>query len=155
VNHPQDARATIKLSLIAKTTRRPVKSDVFVYRTRFMGALFRGAVAGWSMQRGNLLTDHRIIRGFVDIDLRPVLMLLGHVIVGKDRFDRALRHARVAIDTGISVNVKTIGQLVKSFDRTNRSAVRVLTINAHLNNNVGHSQMTPFKLDTNVYYLTR
>jgi len=120
-----------------------------------MGALFRRAVAGWSMQRGNLLTDHWIVRSFVDVYLCPVLKLLGHVIVGKDRFDRALGHARIAIDTGVSIDVKAIGQLVKSFDGTNRSAVRVLTINAHLNNNVGHSRMTPFKLDTNVYYLTR
>jgi len=69
----------------------------------------------------------------------------------KIRFDPAIQARTLSIDTGISVNVEAIGQLVKSFDRTNRSAVRwVLTINAHLNNNVGHSQMTPFKLDTNV-----
>jgi len=120
-----------------------------------MDALFRRAGAGWSMQRGNLLTDDRIIRSLVDVDLGPVLMLLRHVIVGKDCFDRAFRHARVAIDTGIGVDIKTIGQFVESFDGTNCSTVGVLAINTHLNNNVGHSRMTPFKIDTNVYYLTR
>src|SRR2546421_9214849 len=37
VNHAQDARATITEPVIAKTTRRPVKSDVFVYRDAIDG----------------------------------------------------------------------------------------------------------------------
>jgi hypothetical protein len=53
-----------------------------------------------------------------------------HVGVGEDRFDRAFRHARVAIDTGIGVYVKTIRQFMKCFNRTNSCAVGVLAIDA-------------------------
>jgi hypothetical protein len=36
-------------------------------------------------------------------------IVLGDVGVGEDRFDRTFRHARVAIDTGVGVDVKTVG----------------------------------------------
>src|SRR5438067_11633850 len=72
---------------------------------RFVDALFRWAGAGWSVERGNLLTDNRIVRRFVDIYLGPVLILFRNIVVGKDRFDGALRHAGVAIDAGVSVDL--------------------------------------------------
>src|SRR3989442_1564042 len=106
------------------------------------------------MQRGNLLTDDGIVRRLVDINLSPVRVLLRHVVVREDGFNRTFRDARIAIDAGISVDIKTIRQFMESFNRTNRGTVGVLAINAHLNNNVGHSRITPFKIETNVYDLT-
>jgi hypothetical protein len=96
------------------------------------------------VKRGNLLTDDGIIWGFVDIDLRPVRVVLGHISVREDRFNRTFGHAGITIDASFGVDIKTIRQFVKSFDRTNRGAVGVLTVNAHFYNNVGHSRMTPF-----------
>jgi len=63
------------------------------------------------VQRGNLLANHWIVRRFVDIELQPIgrlFILFGHIVVGEDRFDRTLGDARIAIDAGISVDVKTI-----------------------------------------------
>ena len=54
------------------------------------------------------MADDRILRSFVNVDLRPMSIVLGHVGVGEDGFDRTLGHARVAIDTGVGVDVKTI-----------------------------------------------
>ena len=41
-----------------------------------------------------------ILRSFIDIDLRPMLILLRHVGVREDRFDRTLRYASITIDAG-------------------------------------------------------
>jgi hypothetical protein len=80
-------------------------------------------------------------------------MLLGQITVGEDRFNRAFRDARITINAGLVVDIKNVRGFVKSLDRTNRGAVRVLTIDAHLNNYVGHSGMTPFN-ECIVYYLS-
>jgi hypothetical protein len=79
---------------------------------------------------GYFLADNWILRSFVYVDLRPMSIVLGYVSIGKDGFDRAFRHARVAIDTGVGVNVKTIRQFMKCFNRTNGCAVGVLAIDA-------------------------
>ena len=52
------------------------------------------------MEGGNLLANDWILRSFIDIDLRPMLILLGHVGVREDRFDRTLRYASITIDAG-------------------------------------------------------
>ena len=96
------------------------------------------------MQRRNLLADDGIVRGFVDIDLRPVRVILRHIIVGKDCFYRTLWNARVAINAGVGIDVQTVGQFMKSFHWTHRRAIGVLAINTRFNNNVRHSGMTPF-----------
>jgi hypothetical protein len=105
------------------------------------------------VQGRNLLADYGVLGCFVDIDLRPVRVLFGDVCVGEDRFDRTLRDARVTIDASVGVYIKPIRQFVKCLDRADCGAVCVLTINAHLNNNVGHSMMTPFNKSI-VYYLS-
>ena len=84
------------------------------------------------------MTDHRIVRRFVDIDLRPLLLVFGHVVVREDCFDRALRNARVAIDARIGIYVEPIGQFMKCFDRANSRAVGIFAINAQLNNDISH-----------------
>ena len=70
-----------------------------------------------------------ILRSFVDIDLRPMLILLGHVGVREDRFDRTLRHAGIAIDAGLCVDVEAVRQFMECLDRANCSAIGVLAIN--------------------------
>src|SRR5262249_47914094 len=100
---------------------------------------FRLAFTVWSEQRGNLLADDRIIWRFVDIGLSPVGLIFRYVVVGEDRFDGTFRNACVAIDAGVSVDVKTVRQFVESFDGTNRGAVGVFTINARFSYDVGHS----------------
>jgi hypothetical protein len=79
---------------------------------------------------GNLLADNRILGSFVYVDLRPVRIVLGYVSVGENGFDRAFRHARVTIDTGVGVDVKAVRQFMKCFNRTNSCAVGVLAIDA-------------------------
>jgi len=97
---------------------------------RFVNVLFRWAGAGWSVQRWNLLTDDRIIWGFVDIDLRPMRVVLGHVGVRENRFDRTLGHARIAIDACVRVDVEAVRQFMECLDGADGGAVGVLAINA-------------------------
>ena len=82
------------------------------------------------MEGGNLLADDRIIRSFVYVDLRPMRIIFRYVCVGENSFYRTLRHARIAIDASVGVDVKTIRQFMKCFNRTNGCAVGVLAIDA-------------------------
>ena len=83
-----------------------------------------------SVQGGDLLADDRILRSFVYVDLGPMSVVLRHIRIGKNCFHRTFRHARIAIDASVGVDVKTIRQLMKSFYRTNGCAVGVLAIDA-------------------------
>jgi hypothetical protein len=82
------------------------------------------------MKGGNLLTDYWIVWSFVDIDLSPMSIVLWYVGVGEDCLNRTLRDARIAVDAGISINVKTIRQFMKCFDGAHGSAVGILAVNA-------------------------
>lgn len=81
------------------------------------------------MQRRNFLADDRIVWSFVDIDLRPMSIIFWNVSVGEDCLDGAFRNARIAIDTSVGVDVKTIGEFVKSLHRTDSRAVGIFAIN--------------------------
>ena len=81
------------------------------------------------MEGWNLLANDWILRSFIDIDLRPMLILLGHVGVREDRFDWTLRHAGIAIYAGFSVDVEAVWQFMECLDRANCSAIRVFAIN--------------------------
>jgi hypothetical protein len=95
----------------------------------FVGELLFWSSAAWAMQGGNLRADYRILWSFVDIDLRPVSIVFGHVVIGKDCFHRTLRHACITIDAGVSVNVETVRQFVKCFDRAHRGTVGIFAVN--------------------------
>lgn len=82
------------------------------------------------MQRRYLLADNRIVWSLVDIDLRPMRVIFRNVGIGENCFYRTFRHARIAIDTSIGVDVETIGKFVKCFHRTNSRAVGIFAINA-------------------------
>jgi len=53
-----------------------------------------------------------------------------YVRVGEDGLYRTLGNTCITIDAGIGVYVKTIGQFMKCFYRTNSFAVGVLAIDA-------------------------
>ena len=81
------------------------------------------------MEGWYLLTDYRIVWSFINIDLRPVSILFRDVSVGEDCFHRTLGHARVAVNAGVGIDVKTISQFMKCFDRTHSGAVGVFAVN--------------------------
>ena len=64
------------------------------------------------------------------IEFDPLLLIVGHVILGKDSLNRTLRHTSIAVDTGIRVNQQLIRCLVKRLNRTYINATGVNTINA-------------------------
>jgi hypothetical protein len=73
--------------------------------------LFGRAIAGWSVERRDLLANHWIVRRFVNIELQPIdrlFILIGNIVVGEDGFDRTFGDARIAIDASVSVDIKTI-----------------------------------------------
>ena len=96
----------------------------------FVGELLFWSSTAWAMQGGNLGADYRIFGSFVDIDLRPMSIVLGHVVIGEDCFHRTLRHARITIDAGVGVNVEAVRQFVKCFDRAHRGTVGIFAVNA-------------------------
>ena len=95
-----------------------------------MPILLVWSCTAWSMQGGNLGADYRIIWGFIDIDLCPVSIVFGHIVIGEDCLHRTLGHAGIAIDAGLGVNVETVGEFVKCFDRAHRGTVGIFTVNA-------------------------
>jgi hypothetical protein len=90
------------------------------------------------MQGVNLRADNRILLSIDDNDQSPVSIVFGHVVIGKDSFHRTLRHACITIDAGVGVYVETVRQFVKCFDRAHRSTVGIFSVNAQLNNYIGH-----------------
>src|ERR1041384_2035167 len=81
----------------------PLRETAFVLRPSLFGAR-----TSWAVQGGNLLTDDRIIRSFVYVDLGPMSVVLRHISIGKNCFHRTFRHARIAIDASVGIDVKTI-----------------------------------------------
>ena len=75
------------------------------------------------------MADDWIVWSFVNIDLRPMSIIFGNVSVGEDCLYRTFRNARIAIDTGVGIDVKTIGEFMKSFQRTHCGAVGIFAIN--------------------------
>jgi hypothetical protein len=90
------------------------------------------------MKRGNLRADYRIFGSLVDIDLRPMSIVFGHIVVSEDCFHRTFGHARIAIDAGVGVDVEAVRQFVKCFDRAHGGTVGIFAVNAQLNNYIGH-----------------
>jgi hypothetical protein len=82
------------------------------------------------VQGGNLLADNGILRSLVYIDLGPVSVVFRYVAIGENCFNGTFGNTCVAIDAGVGIYVKAIGQFMKSFNRTNSSAVGVLAIDA-------------------------
>ena len=94
-----------------------------------MPLLFR-ACTSRSVQGGNLLTDNGILWSLVDIYLGPVSVVLRYVGISENCFYGTFGNTCVAIDASVGINVKTISQLMKSFNRTYGCAVGVLAIDA-------------------------
>lgn len=65
-------------------------------------------------------------------------VVLRHVRISKDCFNRAFRYARITINASVGIDVKTIRQFVKRFNRTYRGAICVLAVNAKLDYDIGH-----------------
>jgi hypothetical protein len=82
------------------------------------------------MQGGNLRADYRILRSFVNVDLSPVSVVFGHVVIGEDCFNGTLGNTSITIDAGFGVNVEAVRQFVKCFDGAHCSTVGIFTVNA-------------------------
>lgn len=82
------------------------------------------------MEGRDLRANHRIVWSFVDIDLGPVGVVFRNVVIGEDSFHRTLRHTRIAINTGVGVDVEAVRQFMKCFDRAHRGTVGIFTVNA-------------------------
>ena len=107
----------------------PDRLDSYFIALAALRFLFGRAGAVWSVKGGNLLANNWILGRLVDIDLRPMLILLGHAGVGKNCLHRTLRHASITINARVGVYIEPVGKFMKSFDRTNRGTVGVFTIN--------------------------
>ena len=66
------------------------------------------------------------------------LLVVGHVVLGEDRLDRALGDAQRAVDALVGIDDEEIGTLAKAVDRADVDAVGVLAADAALGDDVGH-----------------
>lgn len=76
------------------------------------------------------MADDRILGSFIDINLGPMSVVFRHVGVSEDCFHRTLRYAGITIDACLGVNVESVRELVKCFNRADSSAVGVFAVNA-------------------------
>ena len=60
--------------------------------------------------------------------------------------NRALIHARAAIDTFIGVDDKHVRPLAKAVDRAHINAIGIFALDARLDDNVSHSIPSEFRL---------
>src|SRR5215813_11550113 len=96
-------RIAIRKSFSRKDAKAQSKSsNSHVLLCAFAGDSFRPslfwACTSRSVQGGNLLTDDRIVRSFVYVDLGPMSVVLRHISIGKNCFDGTLRHTCIAVD---------------------------------------------------------
>jgi hypothetical protein len=103
------------------------------------------------MQGGYFLANDRIVWSFVNIDLRPVSIVFRDVGVREDGFHRTFRYAGIAINASVGINVEAVGQFMKSFDGADGRTVGIFTVNAQLNNYIGHWWNKLLSIMTNTY----
>ena len=74
-----------------------------------------------------------------------LLPFFGDVVFVEDRFDRAFRHARFAVDAFVRMDVQNLLPFVEAFDRANHDAIGVLAAEARLQrrgSSLGFSQLS-------------
>jgi hypothetical protein len=92
----------------------------------------------------------------VRINLRELAPLSWDFILSKNRFYGALRNTGIAINAGLGVDDQHIVIEMKSFNGTDKSAVRVTTIHTRFGNHVRHSVLgLLFSLGVAVWVLIR
>src|SRR5207302_9114200 len=82
--------------------------------------------------------DHRALRRHLGIQLNECLLIFRHVVLMKDRFHRALRHAGLAVDALIRMDIEHLLAFIKTLDRANHNAIGVFAAEAGLDNYMGH-----------------
>jgi hypothetical protein len=65
-------------------------------------------------------------------------LIVGHVVLGENGFDRALGNAECAIDAFIRIDDQKVGTFPEAVDRADIDAVGILATDATLGDNIGH-----------------
>src|SRR5687767_5123810 len=68
-------------------------------------------------QRGLAFRDAGPVLGKLGVERDHVLLVAGHVFLGKDRVDRALRNAHRAVDALVRVDRQEVRALAEAVDR--------------------------------------
>src|SRR5262249_35429663 len=92
-------------------------SDLLLAFGAFLGILLFRDVAG-------VLESSRLL----GVQRRVVRPLGRHIGFGEDRLDRALGHARLAVDAIIRIDPKHHVVLVEALHRANRDAIGILAV---------------------------
>lgn len=77
----------------------------------------------------------------IDVDLRVMAPLFGHVVFVIDRFDRADRFARPTVDAFVRVDVQHPGALVDAIDRALLNARLVFDVDTGFGYHVRHRRL--------------
>jgi hypothetical protein len=89
-------------------------------------------------ERFFLFSDDRALGGHLFVKFNEWLPFFRHVVFVEDGFDRALGHARFAIDALIGVDVENLLPFVEALHGANDHAIGVLASKARFANDVRH-----------------
>jgi hypothetical protein len=103
----------------------------------FAKKLFGLTFAARAEQRWNFGANNRVIFR-IGVFLEPIHIFGRNRHIRINRFHRTFGYTGVAIDTSIGVDKQSVGQLVKRFDRTNRRAIGVFTLDARFGYDISH-----------------
>ena len=81
--------------------------------------------------------------GFLGVQRRVMRPLRRHVGFRKDRLHRALRHARLAVDAVLRIDVQHHIVLIEALDRADGHAIGVLAIVTRFANSMRHFLFPP------------
>jgi len=85
----------------------------------------------------NFCADNRVIFRR-RVYLKPTHIFFGNRHIGKNCFNRAFGQTGVAVNTGIGIDKKFVGQFVKRLDGANRRAIGVFAFNARFSHDICH-----------------
>src|SRR4051812_40375276 len=84
------------------------------------------------------LRDHGPTLRKLGIELEELLLPVGHVVLGYDRLNRALRLAERAVDALLGVDDEHVRAFMKAVHRANLHAVGVFALDAGLGDDESH-----------------
>ena len=103
--------------------------------------------------RGFSFNDGLPALGELGVDRNELALILRYIILGKDRFHRALGHAQGAINAFVRVDDQHVRPLAETIHRANIDAIGIFALDAGFGHNVSHTQPLNFKFDFQSYIL--
>src|SRR5689334_3866058 len=87
------------------------------------------------------------------IERLELLLIIGDIVLGVDRLDRAFGDAKRAIDALVRIDDQEVGAFAEAIDRADIDTVGILAANAAFGHHVGHRAFDPFAANLGFYQI--